>query len=203
MQVKKDDVRNKILTVAERMFIRNGYESTSLKMIADRSYISKSNIYRYFGSKEEIYDTLVESARDGMKNAINFFASHDYAGKYTPDKVEEISLMIAKLMCSHRSGFLIILSYSEGEDYNTLKQMFTDQFLHACPIEDDEFKTLIVNLLIIGFTDVLLKHDTEEEIHERLRLLWGYHYLGLNGVKRGLGIPVDLDAKAKDKKNKL
>ena len=62
------------------------------------------------------------------------------------------------------------------------------QFLAACPIEDMEFKSQIVDLLILGLTDILLKHEKVEEIRERLRLLWSYHYRGLNGVKTEMGL---------------
>ena len=86
MQVKKDDIQNKILSVAERLFIKNGYENTSLKMIAERSYISKSNIYRYYKSKEEIYETLVGPARPEIIKLLSFFFTDDFIRKYTPDK---------------------------------------------------------------------------------------------------------------------
>lgn len=188
MQIKKDDIRAKILSVSERMFIRNGYENTSLRMIADRSYISKSNIYRYFSSKEEIYETLVASARDDLKQTIEFFASGDYAGKYTPDKIVEISDFLAKVISRNRSGMLIMLNAKESADQEMIKQMMRKQFIEACPIDDAEFKSQIVDLLIAGFTDILLKHDNEEEIRERLRLLWCYHYLGLDGVKNKMGV---------------
>ena len=188
MQIKKDDIRAKILQVSERMFIKNGYENTSLRMISDRSYISKSNIYRYFSSKEEIYETLVSSARDDLKKAIEFFASGDYAGKYTPDKVVEISEMLAKVISKNRSGMLIMLNAKESADQEMIKEMMRKQFIEACPIDDTEFKSQIVNLLIVAFTDILLKHEEEEEIKERLRLLWYYHYMGLDGVKNKLGV---------------
>lgn len=188
MQTKKEDIRKKILDVSEKMFIRNGYENTSLQMVADRCYISKSNIYRYFKSKDEIYETLVGSARDGITNAIKHFANGDYAGKYTFDKIEEISEILAKLMSRYRSGFLIILNCSEGEDLAMLKNLQREHFLAACPIEDTEFKSQVVDILILGLTDILLKHDKEDEIRERLRLLWSYHYRGLNGVKSELGL---------------
>ena len=170
------------------MFIKNGYENTSLRMIADRSYISKSNIYRYFSSKDEIYEELVRDARESMKQVVVDFSNREYAGKYTYEKIEEISSIIARLMCESRSGFLIILSSTEGEDYRLLKDLFQKRFLEGCPIDDDEFKTQIVNLLITGLTDILLKHEKQEEILERLRLLWCYHYRGLNGVKNEMGV---------------
>ena len=59
MQVKKTELYDRILMTAEKLFIRYGYAKTSLKLIAEKCYISKSNIYRYFSSKEEIYETLV------------------------------------------------------------------------------------------------------------------------------------------------
>ena len=64
MQVKKDDISSNILYTAKRLFIRRGYENTSLKLIAEKCNISKSNIYRYYSSKEDIYETIVSPARE-------------------------------------------------------------------------------------------------------------------------------------------
>ena len=66
MQVKKDEIQSKILETAQRLFIKRGYENTSLKQIAEKSNISKSNIYRYYRSKEDIYEKLASSAREAV-----------------------------------------------------------------------------------------------------------------------------------------
>ena len=44
MQIKKDEIKTRILSVSKRLFINNGYEKTSLRMVANKCFISKRNI---------------------------------------------------------------------------------------------------------------------------------------------------------------
>ena len=81
MQVKKEELYDRILTVAEKLFIRYGYAKTSLKLIAEKCYISKSNIYRYFSSKEEIYETLVGEARRSILEVTDRMTAPDFITK--------------------------------------------------------------------------------------------------------------------------
>ena len=187
MQIKKDEIYQRILSISKKLFINKGYEKTSLRMVADKCFISKSNIYRYFRSKEEIYETLVRPARQNVIDAIGHFGSKDYAGNYTVDKIEDVSTALAKVMSKHREGLLIMLKAVGSKDRAMFTEMMTGFFVEACPIEDEEFKIQIVSILIMGLTDILLKYSDEDEIRYRLRLLVSYHYLGLNGIKEKLG----------------
>lgn len=183
MQVKKYDIQKKILAVAEKLFIKRGYENTSLKQIADRCNISKSNIYRYFSSKEKIYENLVDNARADIIKASYHFFTPDFIGKYTPDKCDEISLILAKLFSEHRSAMLIMLQSVDGTDRKLVEELIMERFIDACPLEDENTKKLISRLLIFGLTDILANHSDEETIAKELNALIYYHYLGLNGVK--------------------
>jgi AcrR family transcriptional regulator len=53
------DTRQRILTVANELFIEQGYEGTSLREIADRLDITKAALYYHFRSKDEILQTLL------------------------------------------------------------------------------------------------------------------------------------------------
>jgi AcrR family transcriptional regulator len=53
------DTRERILAVANELFIEQGYEGTSLREIADRLDITKAALYYHFRSKEEILETLL------------------------------------------------------------------------------------------------------------------------------------------------
>ena len=183
MQVKKDDIQNKKLKSAEKLFIKRGYENTSLKLIAEKSYISKSNIYRYYKSKDEIYETLVGAARDEIIKTSYHFFTPDFIGKYTPEKCDEISAYLAKLLCNHRTGILIMLRSSAGTDRVLLESLIIQRFVEACPIEDDNVKKLVSKLLIFGLMEILSDHSDEESIANGLNALIYYHYLGLNGLK--------------------
>ncbi|MBQ8960370.1 MAG: TetR/AcrR family transcriptional regulator [Ruminococcus sp.] len=183
MQIKKDEIQKKILAVAEKLFIQRGYENTSMKQIADRSNISKSNIYRYFSSKEEIYEALVSNARADLINTSYRFFTPDFIEKYTPDKCDEISAVLAKLLSRHHSGILIMLRSSVGADRKLIEELIMNRFIEACPLKDEGIKKLISKLIIFGLTDILLNHSDEKSIANELNALICYHYMGLNGVK--------------------
>jgi transcriptional regulator, tetR family, putative len=49
-----------ILDVAEKMFIEQGFDQTSIAQILDATQIAKGTLYYYFASKEEIMDAIIE-----------------------------------------------------------------------------------------------------------------------------------------------
>lgn len=57
-QVRKEDVRQRILRSADRLFARKSYVETTLAAIARDANISIGNIYVYFSSKVEIFFAL-------------------------------------------------------------------------------------------------------------------------------------------------
>ena len=50
MQVLKEDIRSRILTVARQQFERKGYVKTSMREIAELAGVGVGNIYNYFTS---------------------------------------------------------------------------------------------------------------------------------------------------------
>lgn len=62
---KHDDKLTAILRTAAQLFAVNGYESTSLDMIADQLGMHKATLYHYVSNKESIlYQCLVKSFGD-------------------------------------------------------------------------------------------------------------------------------------------
>lgn len=62
---RHEDKRTAILRTAAQLFVANGYESTSLDMIADQLGMHKATLYHYVKSKESIlYQCLVLSFGD-------------------------------------------------------------------------------------------------------------------------------------------
>lgn len=64
--MNSDEVRARILEVAERQFRRMGYHKTSVADIASEFGMSRANIYRFFPSK----DAINESVCSRLANAI-------------------------------------------------------------------------------------------------------------------------------------
>lgn len=57
---KGERTQQKILDVGQALFARKGYESTSLRDIAERVGIREPGLYRHFDSKEAIYIAVLE-----------------------------------------------------------------------------------------------------------------------------------------------
>ncbi|WP_231090475.1 TetR/AcrR family transcriptional regulator [Streptococcus gordonii] len=49
-----------ILDTAEKMFVEQGFDQTSIAQILDATQIAKGTLYYYFTSKEEIMDAIIE-----------------------------------------------------------------------------------------------------------------------------------------------
>ena len=54
-----DQRKQEILEAAIKIFVQKGYDKTSISDIADEIGISQGLCYRYFASKEEIYDEAI------------------------------------------------------------------------------------------------------------------------------------------------
>jgi|GEM_PF-718842 AcrR family transcriptional regulator len=67
---KKYSRKNIILKAAEKIFIKKGYDFSSVDEIAEASGFTKRTIYRYFDAKEDIYFAL---ALDTFSRLVNVF----------------------------------------------------------------------------------------------------------------------------------
>lgn len=55
-----------ILDAARELFVRNGYELTSVDAIAATAGVSKRTVYDHFGDKELIYSTVLEGVSERL-----------------------------------------------------------------------------------------------------------------------------------------
>ena len=61
-----DDLKNRILVNTIKVFNKKGLKLT-MDDVAEQMGISKKTIYKYFNSKEEIFDQIVDYIFDGIK----------------------------------------------------------------------------------------------------------------------------------------
>src|SRR5262249_4537466 len=57
---QKENLRQEILDAARDLFVREGYESVSMRKIADRIEYAPGTLYLYFRDKSEILNSLCE-----------------------------------------------------------------------------------------------------------------------------------------------
>lgn len=67
MQMLKVEIKDRILMEAKRIFLKLGYDNTTMREIADKCEISVGNIYRYFKNKDSILDELLGDFSKDLK----------------------------------------------------------------------------------------------------------------------------------------
>ena len=182
MQVKKIELYDRILAVAEKLFIQYGYAKTSLQLIAETCYISKSNIYRYFSSKEEIYETLVGEARRSLLDVADRMTAPDFIAKSLKMKISEISYRLAEVVADHRSAILVMLRSGRDEDRDFITSHYIRIFTERSQVTDNDMNILIAKIQIFALTDVITTYEDPTELKKHILLLMKYHYVGLNGL---------------------
>lgn len=65
-QREREARRRAILQAALRLFVRQGYEHTSIEQIAEEAELSKGLVYFYFESKDQILATLIEETYEEL-----------------------------------------------------------------------------------------------------------------------------------------
>lgn len=97
---EKEQRRQDILRAAKTIFFQNGFEKTSMEMIAEECQLAKGTLYLYFKSKEELYLSLVE---DGIR-ILDEMMSQTLALRLQPDQ---------KLLAIVRTYFRFAQTYRE------------------------------------------------------------------------------------------
>ena len=69
--VDKDQFRQKIVLSASKIFSRYGFKKTTMEEIAAALNKGKSSIYYYFGSKEEIFEAVIDHEAQVLKNVLS------------------------------------------------------------------------------------------------------------------------------------
>lgn len=125
MQYLKDEVRNSIAEEALKEFMEKGYEGASIRSIAKKSNTSVGNIYKYFKSKEDLYENLIGTVYHKLMDYINKI-----------DKVEinekailifyELMEKIMEIFNESSREISILLNQSKGSRYENCKSTFVD-----------------------------------------------------------------------------
>lgn len=125
MQYPKEEVRKNITQAALTEFMESGYQGASVRGIAKRANTSVGNIYKYFSSKEEIYETLIGSV---------YHRLIDYISQFDKVELDEKSLeafnnlieKIMKIFNESSNEISALLNQSKGSKYESCKEIFVE-----------------------------------------------------------------------------
>ena len=67
------DRKTQILTEATRLFSEYGYDKVTIKTLAEACGITEPALYRHYKSKDDIYDTVLDSLEERLRETDEFF----------------------------------------------------------------------------------------------------------------------------------
>lgn len=159
--------REEILEAATRLFYKKGYQSTSMNDLANEMGLSKSAIYHYFRSKEEILVEIYEKTITDATNELSELASSD---KSVIDKLRETIINQIERIMIERQSMLKIFFQEEGQ--------LPDKFHKSIKKRKREYNRLIEGIFIEGISeDIFKKADPALFVNAFLGMcLWVYRW---------------------------
>lgn len=81
MQVKKEDIKEKMMNSARQEFLDHGYAESSLRIIAEKAGLTKGAVYSYFKNKDALFCVLTAPAVGFIES--EFQCDKDYYASIT------------------------------------------------------------------------------------------------------------------------
>ncbi|MCK4513037.1 TetR/AcrR family transcriptional regulator [bacterium] len=119
MQVKKEEIENRILEGARREFVAKGFSGASMRAIAKWAGTSLSNVYNYFESKDRLFRAVVGPTVDGLRAVViretsPLLQDLDEHGFKRFERQKEMMRTIVAYVDEHREDLKLIFFQSEG-----------------------------------------------------------------------------------------
>jgi len=105
----RDIRRNNLLDAASRIFARQGYEATSVEDIAFEAGIGKPTVYRYFASKQVLFEAVFGKAIDDLEIRLDAALLQD--GTFE----QRLMRLAIEIVPTFRTHFGSIRNLNEGE----------------------------------------------------------------------------------------
>ena len=132
------DTKERILSAALEMFSKNGYAGTNIRELTASLGLVKSSMYRHFGSKEQIWNALLDEMSAYYEER---FGSPEHLPP-VPDSPEELTNMTMRLMDITVRDERIVM---------TRKVLQIEQF------RDDRARELATKHFLTGLTDMFAR----------------------------------------------
>ncbi len=194
-QTKKEIVREKILETARNEFIRVGFKDASIRNIAAVAGVSKSNMYTYFKSKDELFSEVVKPTVNRVAYLLKLMETPENFSKETYGfgyHIEMISYL-ADFIRENRHNLKLLFFKAHGSVYeryvNDMIGKYTALTIKAIPIfgrkmgfENKDVSKFFVHSMVssnINFIKEILMHElSHADIIRYGRELMTYNYFG-------------------------
>lgn len=189
MQIKKDEVRLKIIEIATDEFLKRGYENTSMRMIARKAHTTQGNIYHYFRNKEILLEEILLPTIENIECMMSKHIENEKANPLTKEQaLEKLKELDNDFDNSEFSCFfdkkVVILMKLESSHLLARKekilQSLTEHLQGYFNINDDaHYAEIVLDMLVESVKHVLIEHENLD--NAEAEFLKFFHLL-FNGI---------------------
>ena len=182
MQVKKENIKEKIIRSARREFLEHGYVEASLRVIAEKEGLTKGAVYSYFENKDALFCELTAPARSFIESEFQHEQCY-YASKAKDALFDSYEANIQKFksyaqaVLDNHESFKLLLFCAAGSSLQNYKeriiQLYTQNFYkllsfftktescHAGVINEMFIHTLATTY--VSFLEEIVVHEPERK----------------------------------------
>ncbi len=200
MQIKKSNIRERILKISKKEFFKNGYQKTSMRNIAKEANVTLSNIYNYFRNKDEILEVILQPLFNQMEL---MFERHNNPNYITTNwfEIEDIGEIEdfkehVKFITTYRKEFYLLFYKCSGSKYENIKGYIIDRYTESSksylqlmkdkyPQVNKDISDFFLHTVAAWWTQIIseiVSHNLDEE--EIFRFLKEHMTFATGGWKR-------------------
>jgi AcrR family transcriptional regulator len=177
----KNDKKEKIIEIATKIFSRFGMKKSTMDEIAQHIRMSKSTLYHYFKSKEDIFLEVVKKEADTFKTYLKdelrkAHSPDDKFRAYAKGRMKYLKELV-NYYTTLTDAYLNVYSFADEirKDFSkfeldTIKQIFNEGIDRGVfAIENVELTARMVTLAFKGFEYMLITREwelDEDEEHD-------------------------------------
>ncbi len=183
MQIKKEEVKEKIIRIAKQEFMELGFERASIRKIAKLAGVTTGNIYIYFKNKNELFKEIIKPAVEFIESSMSVEADSKKIKDYiannlsSADETFSSNKIFLEDVLKHKTELNLILFKSAGSAYAGYKEHMIRMYAEGLDLVTDiaseksggrklEFTEMFKHsraALFISMIEETLLHEPDDE----------------------------------------
>ena len=192
-QVLKEEIEKNIYQAAIDEFYIMGYQSATLRNIAEKASIPVGLIYTYYKNKAALFAAVVNPSYLSFQNLLVTASSQDSKPGYDQFFQKELPF-IFHMLKNNRKPFIILIDKSKGTVYENAREelirltqihiqtQLQKKLIHSGKELDDLFYHILANNFMEGLFEIARHYKDEEWADHIMKLFMQQYFYGINSV---------------------